>query len=172
MVVSRQMNKKKRKILIIVGIVFAVGVLVAMLGRVMFYNEFRRDVVEQAFLGYVNEEKYIGEQLFTRNQLPEWCQRTQMELLEDGAQQEPDEFSVRCTVEKPRVGIYADVTYLEYRCEDRRWIDGKLMTSETEYYYKVREHIQLRACSEGMIPDIPLKDLRVENYGRGLSDRG
>lgn len=167
----QNLQKHKQACVLLAVALLAVAV-VCVFGRITFRNELTRDIREHVFLGYLDDGHYGDVVEVPASALPDWCALTQADLRagaeenKNGAESAPlDVYVVACTKEAPRIGIFADVTALELRVEDRRWLDGKLMQGNREYYCKVRDHVSLEPCADGLTPEIAPEEIRNADYG-------
>ena len=151
----RQWMKSHEKLLFVLLLLVGIAGAVIGLGRVEFHNEVEQDVLQDVFLGYVDEAQHSGSVTVTAAQMPAWCQAQgiggeQNVTFAEGA--------------SGRIGIYADLYYLENRYELRTWFSGRLLERQSEYYYRIKGDIRLEPVYASLVPQIDVEDIQVPDY--------
>ena len=146
------MTQKKQQRLFLCLLLAAILLAVGLLGQLVFHNELEREVVPAAFLGYASETYYTGTLTVDESWLPD-----QLQTL-GSAEQQTLSFPQR-----GRVGIFADLVYYENRVEERKWLSGKLLRWDSEYYYKPDSPLWFQPVYETLTP-IPWGEIRPSDY--------
>lgn len=149
------MSLKAERRCAIAAIVSCFLLVIIVLGEVEFHNELERDIHENTFLGYIDDDIYTGKILFDEDDFPVWIREVS-----------PVEQQTVCIKEgsSSRVGMYADVVYYENRMEERKWFSGKLKNREQEHYYKIEGKIYLKPADGHEKTTIKFSELKPSDY--------